>query len=214
MAASLTPCFSNRGMALCSWTSCPLQNGHQSAERKKRRTVPFVPFKVLRVCTFPNWSRMEKVGAFWPTASPMDINSTEATRIVSSSSVPRTVTESPRRAVTNSCGSSEYMTLLVSSYSANFAPGTFLAHSGDSLNPSSALQALVTIVPDHDLEFVVLSCPTAAMETTENSNNRKAQIRLAAEKGPWGRINSNPSLPLDASVLYAGRVLPNKIACV
>src|SRR5256885_1000025 len=75
MAASLTPCFSNRGIALCSWTSCPLQNGHQSAERKKRRTVPFVPFKLSRVCISPNWSRAEKAGAFWPTASPIDIES-------------------------------------------------------------------------------------------------------------------------------------------
>src|SRR5712692_855812 len=56
MAASLTPCFSNRGMALCSWTNCPLQNGHQSAERKKRSTVPLGPFKESRVCTRPYWS--------------------------------------------------------------------------------------------------------------------------------------------------------------
>src|SRR5436190_3281486 len=84
MAASLTPCFSNRGIALCSWTSCALQNGHQSAERKKRRTVPFVPFKLSRVCTRPNWSRTEKAGAFWPTATPIDINSMEAILIVSS----------------------------------------------------------------------------------------------------------------------------------
>jgi hypothetical protein len=32
IAASLIPCFSNRAFALCSWTSCPLQYGHQSAE--------------------------------------------------------------------------------------------------------------------------------------------------------------------------------------
>src|SRR6266852_7951139 len=45
MAASLTPCFSNRGIALCSWTSCPLQNGHQSAERNKEKNGAFRSFQ-------------------------------------------------------------------------------------------------------------------------------------------------------------------------
>src|SRR6266436_5107803 len=190
MAASLTPCFSNRGMALCSWTSCPLQNGHQSAERKKRRTVPFVPFKVSRVCTRPNWSRIEKAGAFWPIPSPMDINSTEAIRIVSPSSVPRTVTLSPRWAVTDSCGSRPYITLFVSSSSAAFALGTFLVQSGTSAKASSALQLLDTSVPDHAPELVVelpeLLCPAAARGIIEKSAATQRKKRFAVESALTG----------------------------
>src|SRR5260370_40089640 len=48
MAASLIPCFSNLSVAACSSTSCALQKGHQSAERKNSRMVPFVPFNVCR----------------------------------------------------------------------------------------------------------------------------------------------------------------------
>jgi hypothetical protein len=202
MAASLTPCFSNRGMALCSWTSCPLQKGHQSADRKKRRTVPFLPFKVSRVCTLPNWSCTEKAGAFWPTASPIDIGCTEATRIVSPSSVPRTVTLSPRWAVTDPCGSRPYITLLVSSYRVSFAPGTFLVHSEDSLNASSALQLLDTIVPDHAPGvfpgFVAgipeLPCPAIAKGIKEKRASRQIKIRFVAELVLVRRINTKPSL--------------------
>ena len=46
------------------------------------------------------------------------------------------------------------MILFVSSYSDSFAPGTFLVHSGDSANASSALQLLDTRMPDHDPDFV------------------------------------------------------------
>src|SRR6267378_1111621 len=40
MAASFSPCASNRCFVLCSCTSCALQKGHQSAERKERTPAP------------------------------------------------------------------------------------------------------------------------------------------------------------------------------
>src|SRR5713226_1168129 len=71
MAASFSPCASNLCLAFCSCTSCALQKGHQSAERKNRRTVPFDPFKVSFDCPWPNWSCAANVGAFCPTGRPI-----------------------------------------------------------------------------------------------------------------------------------------------
>ena len=70
MAATLMPRASNFCFAFCSWTSCALQKGHQSAERKKSRTVPFAPFNVSMDWSWPNWSRSAKAGAFCPTCNP------------------------------------------------------------------------------------------------------------------------------------------------
>src|SRR5467141_1430582 len=104
----------------------------------------------------------------------------EATSIVPPSSVPRTLTLSPRWAATDSWGSRPYITLFVSSSSDSFAPGTFLVQSGDSLNASSALQLLDTKVPDHDPEFLAelldelpeLFCPATARAAIEKSAAR------------------------------------------
>ena len=52
------------------------------------------------------------------------------------------------------------MTLVVSSNSDSFAPGTFLVQSGASAKASSALQALDTRMPDHDPELVALFLPS------------------------------------------------------
>src|SRR5229473_1048737 len=71
MAASFNPCASNLCFAFCSCTSCALQKGHQSAERKKRSTVPFGPLSVSLDCSCPNWSRMENAGAFCLTAETL-----------------------------------------------------------------------------------------------------------------------------------------------
>src|ERR1700680_457449 len=203
MAASLTRCFSNRGIALCSWTSCPLQKGHQSAERKKSRTVPFAPFNVSRVCVRPSWSRTEKPGAFCPTASPTDINSMETNCIVSPSSLPRMVTVSPRCAAIFCCGSRPYVTRLVSSYSASFAPGTLRPHSGDSLKASSAVHALDTRTPDHDSALVTLFCWANAREAIENKNRSQMKEKTFArsissdpqhQSGPFVPILNPPTL--------------------
>src|ERR1700752_5214025 len=70
MAASFRLCASNLCFAFCSCTSCALQKGHQSAERKKRSTVPFGPLSVSLDCSCPNWSGMENAGPFCPTESP------------------------------------------------------------------------------------------------------------------------------------------------
>src|SRR5208283_263565 len=75
MAASLSPCASNRSLAFCSCTSCALQNGHKSAERTKSRTVPVVPCRVSFDCLFPNWSFSVNGGAFSPTSSPKETES-------------------------------------------------------------------------------------------------------------------------------------------
>ena len=48
-----------------------LQNGHQSAERKNKSTVPFVPFSASLDTSLPNWSRAVKVAIFWPTLDPV-----------------------------------------------------------------------------------------------------------------------------------------------
>ena len=53
-ALPLTRCCSNVALAFCSCTSCALQNGHQSAERKKSMTVPLEPFKDSFDCLWPN----------------------------------------------------------------------------------------------------------------------------------------------------------------
>jgi hypothetical protein len=34
--------------------------------------MPFAPFKVSLDCTWPNWSRAEKAGAFCPTSNPIE----------------------------------------------------------------------------------------------------------------------------------------------
>src|SRR5437016_9564955 len=119
-----------------------------------------------------------------------------AIRMVSSSRVPRTVTVSPRCATTDSCGSRPYITLFVSSYSASFAPGTFLVHSGDSAKASSALQLLDTRIPDHDpdfvAEFIELFCPATARGAMEKSTARQRKKRFAVESVPTESINSNP----------------------
>src|SRR6266851_2068290 len=72
MAANLIPCASNFCFVFCSCTSCALQNGHQSAERKNKSTVPFVPFSVSLDTSSPNWSRAVKGGIFWPTFGPVN----------------------------------------------------------------------------------------------------------------------------------------------
>src|SRR5260221_14367051 len=56
--------------ACCNSTSCILQYGHQSAERKNKSTVPFFPATVLFVCSLPNWSRALKGGAGSPSPGP------------------------------------------------------------------------------------------------------------------------------------------------
>src|SRR5713226_85832 len=71
MEANLIPLVSKRCFAFCSCTSCALQNGHQSAERKNKSTVPFVPFSVSLGTSSPNWSRAVKGGIFWPTFGPV-----------------------------------------------------------------------------------------------------------------------------------------------
>src|SRR6516165_5780385 len=71
MAANLIPCVSNCCLAPCSFTSCALQYGHQSAERKKRSTVPFGLFRLSLDNSCPNWSRAVKSGIFRPTFEPV-----------------------------------------------------------------------------------------------------------------------------------------------
>src|ERR1700680_2391446 len=95
--------------------------------------------------------------------------------MVSALSAPRTVTVSPRWAITDTCGSRPYMTRLVSSYKASLAPGTSLAHSGDSAKASSALQLLETRMPDQDDVFGLLLWPAAVMEAKERiASERKS----------------------------------------
>src|SRR5262244_3168419 len=72
MAASLSPCSANFCLAFCNWTSCALQKGHQSADRKKRITVPREPLSVLLDCSCPNWSRRANAGAGCPIGSPIE----------------------------------------------------------------------------------------------------------------------------------------------
>jgi len=50
-----------------------LQNGHQSAERKKTSIVPFGPLTDFRVCLRPSWSWAEKSGTRFPTAGGLDV---------------------------------------------------------------------------------------------------------------------------------------------
>src|SRR6202521_3616476 len=83
------------------------------------------------------------------------------------------------------------MTLFVSSYSASFAPGTFLVHSGDSAKASSALQLLDTRFPDHDPELVVLCCPASVKVAREKSATRQSKKRFALESDLTNHINSN-----------------------
>src|SRR6267143_1644127 len=71
MAANLIPCPSKRCLAFCSCTSCALQNGHQSAERKKRSTTPREPFRVSLDRSCPNWSWATKGGIFCPALDPV-----------------------------------------------------------------------------------------------------------------------------------------------
>src|SRR5579859_1352475 len=194
MAASVTPCLANRGMALCSWTSCPLQKGHQSAERKKRRTVPFAPLRDSSVCTRPNWSRAENGGACWPVARPMDIGVTDATWIVSVRSVPRTVTASPRCACTDSWGSRLYITRSVSSYSASWAPGMSLVQSGDSAKASSALQLLETRMPDQAPDFVATFCAAGARDVRKR-RAQKRKKRVVENLGGSAGIDAELGLP-------------------
>ena len=47
-----------------------MQKGNESADRKKSRTVPSVPFNVSLDCSWPKLIPDEKAGAFWPTSSP------------------------------------------------------------------------------------------------------------------------------------------------
>src|SRR6266851_5162419 len=70
MAANLIPCASNRCFAPCSCTSCALQYGHQSAERKNSTTVPFGLFRLSLDISRPNWSWAVKDGIFRPTFEP------------------------------------------------------------------------------------------------------------------------------------------------
>src|SRR5512137_2020366 len=124
----------------------------------------------------------------------------EATRIVSPSSAPRTVTLSPRRAFTDSCGSRPYITLFVSSYSASFAPGTLFMHSGDSANASSALQLLDTTVPDHALDVVAeflaglteLPCPAIANGVKQKSDTQQRKLPFTAQSALDGSMNLRP----------------------
>ena len=45
--------------------------------------MPCGPFRVSRVCSWPNWSRAENAGAFCPTASPIEVSiSRDATWMV------------------------------------------------------------------------------------------------------------------------------------
>src|SRR5260370_10651337 len=89
-----------------------------------------------------------------------------------------------------------YITLFVSSYSDSFAPGTFLAHSGDSAKASSALQLLDTRMPDHDpgfvAEFLGLFCPATARGAIEKNATRQRKKRFAVESVPADSTNSNP----------------------
>src|SRR5579862_43191 len=186
MAAILIPCFSNRAFAFCSSTSCPLQYGHQSAERKKRRTVPFGPFKVSRVCSRPNWSRSEKAGAFWPTASPIAASGfTDAFRIVLPSSAPETVTLSPNRPAAWSGGSRLYNCLEVSSYSI-FAPVASLSvHLGNSAKASSEVQFALMMIPDHGPEFGWLFWPFRERPAANRSTRAGNNGRFAILHSPW-----------------------------
>src|SRR5260370_16930530 len=70
IAASFSPCASNLCFAFCSCTSCALQKGHQSAERKKRSTVPFDPLSVALDCLWPNSSPRTKPPVAWPISPP------------------------------------------------------------------------------------------------------------------------------------------------
>ena len=54
MAASPMPLCRNVSRAFCNWTSCCLQNGHQSAERKNSSTTPLGPIRDERLCSFAN----------------------------------------------------------------------------------------------------------------------------------------------------------------
>src|SRR5260370_21093707 len=71
MAANLIACASNRCFAACSCTSCALQYGHQSAERKNSTTVPFGLFRLSLDISRPNWSRAVKGGIFRSTFEPV-----------------------------------------------------------------------------------------------------------------------------------------------
>jgi len=62
MAATPSPCFRIIARFCSSSTSWILQNGHQSAERKKTSMAPFGPIMDFRVCVLPTWSFAEKPG--------------------------------------------------------------------------------------------------------------------------------------------------------
>ena len=49
MAANPMPSCWNLSRAFCNWTSCCLQKGHQSAERKNSSTTPLDPIRDERV---------------------------------------------------------------------------------------------------------------------------------------------------------------------
>src|SRR5271167_616494 len=98
------------------------------------------------------------------------------------------------------------MTLLVSSYNASFAPGTFLSHSGDSLKASSALHALDTMTPDH---VAILFCPANVRGAMRRAAIRQRKKRPAVSSVLTDWINAG-SLSFLNPVLYAWIVAGNK----
>jgi hypothetical protein len=89
------------------------------------------------------------------------------------------------------------MTLLVSSYSDSFAPGTLLVHSEDSANASSALQPLETRMPDHDPDSNLMFWPASVKGAIEERASRQRKKRFAAESALTDNINSRPSFRTD-----------------
>lgn len=108
------------------------------------------------------------------------------------------VTASAKCAVTDACVSSPYMTLVVSSYRASLAPGTFLLHSGDSLNASSALQLLDTRMPDHDVGVGVAVCARSEEVAMQRNIATHQDSFIAFELAQIDTITLWPSfLPLE-----------------
>src|SRR5215469_12465772 len=66
-----TPRSRKRARCRFASTSCPLQKGHQSAERTKNTARPFSPIRDLSDCGLPAWSMAASVcGKRWPTSGP------------------------------------------------------------------------------------------------------------------------------------------------
>src|SRR5438094_9489767 len=103
MAASPRPLARSAAAWPCSSTSCVLQYGHESAERKKTSMAPFGPMMDCRVHIFPVWSLSMKSGTCSPTCGPSletsipDNNPSVATHTTNAAFMVTDITSPPER---------------------------------------------------------------------------------------------------------------------